>query len=302
MNAPSKPTRRLHLAGILLLAVLWGLNWPAVKIALGEIPPWSLRTIGLTGGALTLIAAALFRRQRLTVARREVLPLLIAGLLTIAGFNILLAFAQLHASTSRAVIVTFTMPMWTVIFARLLLGEPIDRQRLIGIVLGLCGLSALALPLIAAGEFGIGLVYALGGGISWAMGTVVTRRWPVAAPALTIAAWQLLTGAACAAVGMLVFEGLPALHDLHAQTLWAMAYHVVLALAVAYLLWFAILPHVPVGVASLGTLLVPAIGVLGAMFILAEQPSTTDYVGLALVTLAALSILLPARPKAMAQA
>jgi drug/metabolite transporter (DMT)-like permease len=302
MTAQSGPTSRLHLAGILLLAVLWGLNWPAVKIALGEIPPWSLRTIGLTGGALTLIVAALLRGQRLTVSRSEIVPLLIAGSLTIAGFNILLAFAQLHASTSRAVIVTFTMPMWTVIFARLFLGEPINRQRLIGIVLGLCGLAALALPLIAAGEFGIGLVYALGGGISWAMGTVVIRRWPVAAPALTIAAWQLLTGAACAAVGMLVVEGLPALHDLHAATIWAMAYHVVLALALAYLLWFAILPHVPVGVASLGTLLVPAIGVLGAMFILAEQPSTTDYLGLALVTLAALSILLQARPKTTAQA
>ncbi|HEU4987028.1 MAG TPA: DMT family transporter [Rhizobiaceae bacterium] len=295
MTAQTRPARRLHLAGILLLAVLWGLNWPAVKVALGEIPPWSLRAIGLTGGALTLVAAALLRGQRLTVARREILPLLTAGLLTIAGFNILLAFAQLHASTSRAVIVTFTMPMWTVVFARLLLDEPADRQRLIGIVLGLCGLSALALPLIAAGEFGIGLFYALFGGISWALGNVVIRRWPVTAPALTVAAWQLLTGAACAALGMLLFEGLPDLHDLHAPTLWAMAYHVVLALAVAYLLWFAILPHVPVGVASLGTLLVPAIGVLGAMFILGEQPSSADYVGLALVTLAALSILLPAR-------
>ncbi|WP_342640135.1 DMT family transporter [Rhodoligotrophos ferricapiens] len=285
--------RPLHLAGVLLLASMWGLNWPAVKIALNEISPWTLRAIGLTCAGIVLAVAALIRGNRLSVSRREVGPLILAGMLTIAGFNLFLAFAQLMTSTSRAVIVTFTMPVWTVIFARLFLAEPLDRQRMTGICLGLAGLAALSWPLIASGGFSIGLIYALCAGLCWALGSVVTKKWPVDAAPLTVATWQLLTGAVCAIGGMLLFEGIPVYHGLAESTTLALLYHVIVALAIAYLLWFAILPHVPLGIASLGTLLVPAIGVLGATILLDERPTTMDYIGLCLITLAALSILLP---------
>lgn len=301
MSKQNLSPRPLHLAGILLLAVLWGLNWPAVKIALDQIPPWTLRAIGLSSASVVLLLTALVRRQTLVVPRREILPLLAAGLLSIAAFNVLLSFAQLYAATSRAVIVTFTMPIWTVILSRLLLGEKIDRHRMIGVVLGLAGLSALAWPLIINGEFGIGLVYALLAGIGWSLGSIITKRWPLSISPVSITAWQIVTGAVAATAGMLIFEGIPALHGLEVRTIAAMLYHVILALAVAYLLWFAILPHVPLGIASLGTLLVPAVGVLGATLVLGERPTIPDYIGLSLVTLAAFSILFSGRSKARAR-
>jgi drug/metabolite transporter (DMT)-like permease len=288
---------RAALLAVPLLSVLWGLNWPAVRLCLVEIPPWTLRTTGMAAAGLCLLGAALATGRPLFVPRAQWPRLAASGLLALAAFNLLLAFAQLHAATSRAAIVAFTMPVWTALLAWPVLGEQPDRRRLLGLGLGLTGLAALSLPLLHEGALTIGLLWALLGGMSWAAGTVVAKRWPVGAPAITVAAWQLLVGAAAAGLGMLAFEGLPRPHALMPITAAALAWHVLLAQALAYLLWFAVLPRLAAGTATLGTLLVPAVGVLGATALLGERPTATDLAGLVLVIAAAATILLP-RPSA----
>lgn len=290
--SPAESGRGAVLA-VPLLGLLWGLNWPAVRLCLVEIPPWTLRTTGMAAAGLCLLAATLATGRPLAVPRAHWPRLVASGLLALAAFNVLLAFAQLQAATSRAAIVAFTMPVWTALLAWPVLGERPDRRRLLGLGLGLAGLVALGLPLLRAEALTIGLLWALLGGMSWAAGTVVTKRWPVDAPALTVAAWQLVIGAAAAGVGMLAFEGPPRLGPLAPVTVAALTYHVLLAQALAYLLWFAILPRLPAGIATLGTLLVPAVGVLGATALLGERPTTGDLVGLVLVIVAAATILLP---------
>ena len=290
--SPGAADRRALLA-VPLLGVLWGLNWPAVRLCLVEIPPWTLRTTGMAAAGLCLLLAALLGGRPLAVPRRHLARLVTGGLLTLAAFNVLLAFAQLHAATSRAAIVAFTMPVWTALLAWPLLGERPDRRRLVGLALGIAGLLALGLPLWRAEKLTIGLLFALLGGMCWAAGTVIAKRWPIDAAALPVAAWQLLIGAAAAGIGMLAFEGLPRPHATMPITAAALAYHVLLAQALAYLLWFAILPRLPAGAATLGTLLVPAVGVLGATALLGERPSAADLAGLLLVIAAAATILLP---------
>lgn len=293
MRAPA-PTAPAALAAVPLLGLLWGLNWPAVRLCLVEIPPWTLRTTGMAAAGLCLLVAALATGRPLAVPRAHRPRLVASGLLTLAAFNVLLAFAQLQAATSRAAIVAFTMPVWTALLAWPVLGERPDRRRLLGLGLGLAGLAALGLPLWRAGALEPGLLWALLGGASWAAGTVVAKRWPVAAPALPVAGWQLLVGALGAGLGMLLFEGLPRPRPLMPVTAAALAYHVLLAQALAYLLWFAILPRLPAGAATLGTLPVPAVGVLGAAALLGERPTLPDLLGLGLVIAAAATILLPA--------
>lgn len=290
MTAPA--SSRAAVLAVPLLGLLWGLNWPAVRLCLVEIPPWTLRTTGMAAAGLCLMAAAVATGRRLFVPRAHWPRLVASGLLALAAFNVLLAFAQLQAATSRAAIVAFTMPVWTALLAWPVLGERPDRRRLLGLGLGLAGLAALGLPLLRAEALTIGLLWALLGGMSWAAGTVLAKRWPVAAPPLPVASWQLLIGAVGAGVGMLAFEGLPRPGPLLPVTVAALLYHVILAQAVAYLLWFAILPRLPAGVATLGTLLVPAVGVAGAALLLGEQPTAGDLLGLVLVIMAAATILL----------
>ncbi len=65
----------------------------------------------------------------------------------------------------------------------------------------------------------------------------------------------------------------------------AFIYHVVLALALAYFLWFQLLERVPSATAALGTLLIPVFAVAGSTVILDEQPTFTDYAGFGLIIL-----------------
>jgi drug/metabolite transporter (DMT)-like permease len=293
---PPAPSRSLLL--VPLLGLLWGFNWPAVRISLTEIAPWTLRAAGMTFAGLVLVAVALARGIPLAVPREQWSRLIIAGFLSIAAFNILLAFAQLMAPTSRAAILTFTMPIWATLLALPILGERFDRRRLLGLGLGISGLVCLGLPLIRSGQFSPGLALALLAALSWALGTIVTKRWPVAAPALTIAAWQLLVGGVAAGLGMLVFEGLPVPKLLSPKVAAALSFHILGAQALAYFLWFVVVARLPAGIASLGTLMVPAVGALGSVLLLGERPTATDWLGLALVVAASGAIMIPASRKA----
>lgn len=280
-SPPSPPSRSLLL--VPLLGLLWGFNWPAVRISLTEIAPWTLRAGGMTFAGLALIAVALARGISLRVPKEHWPRLVVAGILSIAAFNVLLAFAQLLAPTSRAAILTFTMPVWATLLAWPVLGERFDRPRLIGLGLGIAGLACLGLPLIRAGQLSPGLALALLAALSWALGTIVTKRWPVSAPALVIAAWQLLIGGVAAGIGMLVFEGVPMPKALSSPVLIALAFHILGAQALAYVLWFSVIARLPAGIASLGTLMVPAVGALGSVMLLGERPAASDWLGLVLV-------------------
>lgn len=277
---------------VALLGLLWGLNWPAVKIALGEISPWLLRTLGISLGALTLLLWAWASGRSLRVPRGwPRFHLACIGLLNIAAFNLFSAFAQLAATTSRVTIVTYSMPVWATLLAWPFLGERIDRRRALALALGAGGLLVLLTPLLRTG-FPLGLLYALGSAVSWAAGTLYLKRARIQAEALAIAAWQLVAGAAAAGLGLLLFEADPHAWPLNARTLAALAYHVLCGTALAYFIWFTAAARLPAGTASLGTLLVPVVGVVSAMLLLGERPTVTDLAGFLLVLAAAATVLL----------
>jgi drug/metabolite transporter (DMT)-like permease len=272
---------------IWLAALFWGLNWPAVKILLTGFSPWTLRAIGLTLGSLLLVAVTRLSGQSLAVPRRYWRDLLIAGLLAIAGFNVFAVFAQLTMPASRAAILTYTMPLWSVLFARLLLEEPIDRLRWLALLVGGTGLGILSVPFwasLAAGQPPLGLLYVMGAAVSWSLGTVYLKGRGVAIAPLVSTSWQMLVGAAATTLGMLLFETPHVeLSPLIAATL---AYHVILPQAAAYALWFSLMSQVAASTAALGTLLVPIFGVIGSVFALGERPTAVDLGGFALILLA----------------
>lgn len=286
-----------------MLALIWGLNWPAVRTVLSWWSPWTLRAVGLGLAAVLLFLLAWHRGQTLHIHRSQIPRLVMSSLLTIVGFNLSTAFAQLAGSTSRAAILTFTMPVWAVVFAWWVLDERPDRRRTIALLTGITGLLLLLWPLIAQRASLLGPMFALMAGISWAAGTVFVKRFPIDAAPLSSTAWQLFIGAVFAATGgLLVTLLLPPLSAAHlavftpASPLWfwsALLFHVVLANALAYVIWFDVVTRLPAGVAAMGTLMVPIVGVGSAMLIFGERPSAADLLGFALILIAATLALLP---------
>ncbi len=275
-----------------VLGLLWGLNWVAVRICLDEISPWTLRFLGFAAGTAALLGFMLLKGRSLHIPRKHWWRVVAVGFLSITCYNLFSAFAQLSASTTRSAVLSYTMPIWAVILARIVLGERLDLRRGIGLALGIAGLLALGWPIVVAGQFSMGLVYAVMSGIVWAGGSVLLKRFPIDAGAITIAWWQLLLALPVTLIGMLIFEGMPELRALQPRTLWAFAYHAILAQAAATAIWFMILESLPTGVAAIGSLLVPAIGVLGATLLLGEHPTMGDLLGLAFIVTASAVVLL----------
>lgn len=268
-----------------VLALAWGLNWPAVKTMLGHFQPFGARAVGLGAGALLLIGLALLRGRPLRLPRGDGPALWVGGLLTVAMFNTCTAFAQITTSTSRAAVLTFTMPIQAAVLAWLFLGERPDRRSAIALALGVAGVAVLAGPVlrgVADGQAGWGLALPVAAAFAWAAGTVATKRWPPRGDRIALTAWQLLIGAAlCAVAALARGEALPAAWP--PALLLAMAWHVFIATAVAYVLWYQLLASASATVSSLTTLAVPVVGVLGAMALIGERPGGSDWIGFALV-------------------
>lgn len=276
-----------------VLALAWGLNWPAVKIALGEWPPFTLRAVGLGAGALLLLALALLQRRPLLPARGSWAGVVAGGLLSVALFNFCTAFAQLSTSTSRAAVLTFTMPMMSALLAWWWLGERPTRGQARALAVGMAGVALLAWPVLRAlGSAWAGagpapplrgLLLPLLAAFGWSAGTVLLKRWPVEGARLTLTAWQLLIGAGCGVLAALVVgEPAPRWPPGPAVAV-ALGFHILIATAVAYWLWFILAERVSATVSSLTTLAVPVVGVLGAMVLVGDRPSALDWIGFALV-------------------
>lgn len=280
----------------LVLALVWGLNWPAVRIALDAVPPFTLRAAGLACGALLLLAVAAGLGRSLRVAPGMASRIVVAGILNIAIFNLATAFAQLNTSTSRAAVLTFTMPVWTALFAWLLLDERLDRRTSVALAAGLAGIGLLAWPVFAGGSAGLGLVFPLIAATGWAAGTVFLKWRPIAGDRIVATGWQLAVGAGCAVIGLLLTGERPEITRFDATVAGALSFHIVLSTAMAYLLWFRMLESTSASASAITTLMIPVVGVLGAMALIGDRPGTLDLLGFAAVLGAAAMILLPGRP------
>ena len=276
---------------VVVMGLAWGINWVAARIILEALPPWTMRAIGIGIGALTLFAAATIRGVPLSIVRRDWPKVVIAGFFNVAAFGAGSAYAQVYGTTSRAIVIAYSMPIWAALLARLVLKERLNAIKLAALALCAAGLAILIWPLARAG-FPLGALLALGCAWSWACGTIFLKWARIVAPTLATAAWQLLFGWLMLAAGMLIFDGLPQLWPLPGHIVAWLGYNGFVGMGLTYFLWFVVVDRLPTTTASLGSLLVPVVGVIGSAWLVGERPSLSDAIGFACIFAAAASVLL----------
>jgi drug/metabolite transporter (DMT)-like permease len=280
---------------LVALSFAWGLTWPMMRVALDEIPPFSMRivTLGLGAGAL-LIVVALQGRSFSLVSAKNAGHLIVAGVLNVLSFSLLSVIAMLFAATGRVAMLSYTMPIWAALFAWLLLGERFTVPRVLGLALCAAGMAILIWPLIHDGAL-IGLLIAISIAVSWAAGTVYVKWARIKGDPIANAAWQIVV-AFVVVVALLPFaEG--GLHLTQASTTAALAmiFAGLVGSGLAYFLWFGVVGRVPAMTASLGVLSAPVIGVVSTAVLLGEIPTAQDIVAYALIFAASACVLLPTR-------
>jgi drug/metabolite transporter (DMT)-like permease len=294
------------IAKLLLVALsfCWGLSWSAMRIALDEVSPWSMRLIGYSIGAVTLLTLLKAQGRSLAIPfGRHWMHILIAALFIVVSFGLAATFAQLLANTSRVIVVNYSMPVWSSLLAYFVLHERINMRAAVGLALCVAGLSVLVIPVLETSmQEPIGLMLALVCAWGWACGTVYMKWARIKGDLLAIAFWQVMVGVALFGTFYLVFVGPPTYQPLRWQTWGGLLFNGVLGTGIAYFVWFNIIGRLSTAMASLGSLANPVVGVIGAAILLGDRPTIPDIIGFALIFSAAACVLIPQRDKPPVQA
>jgi drug/metabolite transporter (DMT)-like permease len=284
------------LASVALLALVWGCNWPVLKLGVTHIEPLTFRAWTLPFSGLGLLLVTRLSGHPVRVPRALYGEVALLALFNIAIWNGLVLFGVRELSAGRSSILGYTMPIWATLIAYFLLDEPLTRRRIAGLALGFTGMVVLLgddLRALQRAPFGALMI--VGAAVSWGVGTVLLRRFKPAMPPTAISGWMMI-------VGSLPLVALAPVLDPHwvsglprwpAEAWFALIYNVFIAGTIAHWTWFVLARSLPVAVSSLSTLPIPVVGVISGMLVLGEKPGASEWIALALVVCALAAVLMP---------
>lgn len=210
------------------------------------------------------------------------LPMLTAqSLIGVLGMSLLYFAAVAKVGSSLAVALLYTAPVWSLIFSRMLLGEPITRKA--GM---LTVVAALGVGLTMAGGMNfdaLGIMIGLGSGICYALYGVLGKKVMTGAPPMML----LFTSVSISALALLC---LPVTHQTLTQlaaqdvSVWLTAFALSLVgTIIAFGLFVKGLEKMPAAKAAVFTVFEPFTAVMLAVFLLGEQLGVLQSMGVFLI-------------------
>jgi len=284
---------RRQLTGLVLLTLMWGLNWPIMKLALREIAPLHFRGLTMALGALAL--AVYFGAQGIRLlprGRAEWRDVVVLGLPNILGWHALSIIGVAYLPAGRAAILGFTMPVWTVLLGVLFYREKLSARLLLAVAAVSCGITLLLWNEWArlAGN-PVGIAWMQGAALCWALGTIWMRRAQLTLPAETLVVWMMVLAAAAMAALALLTE--PAQAWRLSPAVWAsLVWSVLINYGAAQVIWFALARALPASTSAMSVMAVPLIGTLSAPLIVGEWPHWQDMAAMVCVVVAIGAVLL----------
>lgn len=271
---------------LLLLAVVWGLNWPITKIGVNDYPPMTFRAACVLLGLPVLALVMVCMRISLRVPRRwwgELAKLAMANMVV---WNVALMTALPGLPSGRCAALAYTMPIFAALWARLLGGPRLSWLSTSGLALG-----GLAMVLMVGDEaYSLtgapgAVLLILGGAAVWGLGTVWMRSNRIDVPVLAVTFWSTaLTGAVLAALACATEVSLWKEPPLAVSS--AIGYNALLVFGLAQAAWFALVRIMPLAFSTLSTLLVPLVGTLAGATFLDEMVGMPQAVSLVLIVAA----------------
>ena len=273
---------------LIVLSILWGGSFFFVGVAVNEVPTLTLVLARVGLAALVLLPILAIVGLRLPHGWTAWQPFVgMAILNNILPFS-LIALGQSQIASGLASVLNATTPLWSVVLARLLIGdEKLTSARVGGLVLGVVGVAILMWPALRDTALGslFGMACVLGGALSYGFAGVWGRRLR-STPPLVSAASQLIASTIMLAPAVAIVDAPWTLSQPSAGTLAALVGLAILSTAVAYIVFFHILSVSGPTNAMLVTLLIPISSIaLGALF-LGERLLPEHIAGAALVAVA----------------
>jgi drug/metabolite transporter (DMT)-like permease len=271
-----------------LVYVFWGATYTAIDIAVERIPPALMCGVRFLIAGVVLLAYCGLRGQKIRYSPVQLGHLAIVGILLLMGGNLTLSFAEEYVPSGLAALLLAGTPLWFLVLDSLLLGDHrISRRGLSGLALGIVGTAVLIWPqLVSTTKLGHKeLIFSfalIGGSFSWALGSVLSKRWQSGAPSFAATAWQMIF----AGLANLIFA---AFNGDWSRVVWtprglgAVLYLIICGSWIGYTAYIWLLAHVPTSKVSTYAYVNPVVAVFLGWLVLHEQVDAYILTGSAIV-------------------
>jgi drug/metabolite transporter (DMT)-like permease len=276
---------------MLLVVLFWAGNFTAAKIAFnGQFHPLAFTAIRFVVGSMVLWLVVRWAEGPAPLPRGAFWPLVWLGLIGNTIYQICFNEGLDRTSATKSSLILGGMPAVVTLAAWALRIERVTVAQRVAVLIATVGVVIVVLGRGGSidGRFGAGEILLLGAVLTWAVYTLLLRRWTLPMSSLNLTAWTMYTG-----TPGLVIAGIPGL--LHTNWprvslgAWAgLLYSTLLSLVAAYVLWNR-------GVALLGAArtvvyntIVPLVATVIAMVALHERPGVIHVVGGVLILLGVL--------------
>ena len=266
------------LRALVVIWLIWGLNWVVMKTANTYFPPILFVTWRFGSGALILLAFALWRKIPLPDAK--FLPwIFLSGICMLVLNNIAAQVGMQSISAGMAAVLNYTAPLWTAILAHFALDEKLTRRKIFGLAVAIVGLYVL-MGLQGVENLTAAFVI-IAGAMIMAVSNIVVKLRLSKCDMIQLTTWQMVFGAAT----LVIYSTLFPQGEIHWCTtaVLCVIYNGALASALAFFLWNYVLTHIEASTASIATLVAPAVGVLGGVIFLGEPFTAHIVLGIALI-------------------
>lgn len=272
---------------IAALSFIWGYNWVVMKECLLYADAFDFAALRTSIGAVSLFALLLWKRRPLRP--RAFWMTVRLGFISTTACIGLVTLALATGGVGKTAILVYIMPFWVLLLAWPILAEHIRGSQWVPVILAFSGLMIVLEPWNLQSTF-ISKLFAVLAGVAWALSALMTKIMirKNSFDLISLTAWQMLLGALPLVVIALIASDRPVQWTPYFTI--GLLYSSVVSQALALVLWFFVLSKLPAGVASMGTLATPVIGMIAAAIELGERPSITEAWGMLLI-LTALALL-----------
>jgi len=279
-----------------LVYFFWGSTYLAIDIAVERIPPALMCGVRFLIAGVFMLAFCAVRGRNIRYNPRQLGQMATVGVLLLMGGNLTLSYAEQHIGSGLAALIVAAIPLWFMVLDTLLLGDHhVSLRGKAGLGLGVVGLAVLLWPdLTATTSFGRVQLWAsvslVGGSFSWALGSVLAKRWKsVDVDPFSATAWQMIA----AGLGNLLFA--TAGGDF-SRVVWtprgvgATLYLVVCGSWIGYTAYIWLLNHVPTAKVSTYAYVNPVVAVFLGWLVLHERVDGYILAGSAIVVAAVILV------------
>lgn len=287
-------TRR-QLVILVLLTLVWGINWPVMKLGVTAYPPLTFRALSIWLGLPVLALGLLALKVPFRIPRRHWPELLWLAATNMFVWHACIILAVSTLSSGRSAILGYTMPIFSAVIGALFFSAALSLRGWVGVSAAALGVALLLwheLSQFAGRPAGVAL--ALVAAATWALGTQLLRRTKIDVPTLAISFWMTAMTAVVMSVLSLLFER--AQWQMPGPTAWgAILFNAVLIFGFAHAAWFYLARGLPPVASTLSVMFIPVLGVFSGALWLGESVHWQDWVAVGLMMVAIASVLWPAR-------